>query len=46
MSPDGRGAMEAHCKLPSELLEAFPQPADDDARQLQEIAEANTLDKQ
>ena len=46
LSPDGRGVPEAHVKLPTELLGAFPEPAGDDARFLQEIAQRGSLDSQ
>ncbi|PRW59051.1 NADH:ubiquinone oxidoreductase 22 kDa subunit [Chlorella sorokiniana] len=44
LSPDGRGVPEAHVKLPTELLAAFPAPAGDDARYLQEVAQRGSLD--
>lgn len=46
LSPDGRGVPEAHVKLPTELLTAFPAPAGDDARYLQEVAQRGSLDSQ
>ena len=46
LSPDGRGVAEAHVKLPTELLSAFPAPAGDDARYLEEIAQRDSLDHQ
>ena len=46
LSPEGRGVREAHVKLPNELLAAFPAPAGDDARFLQDIADARSLDLQ
>ena len=46
LSPDGRGAREAHIKLPQELLAAFPPHTGDDARFLAEVADPNSLDRQ
>lgn len=45
LSPDGRGAREAHIKLPQELLAAFPPHTGDDARFLAEVADPGSLDR-
>lgn len=46
LSPDGRGAREAHVKLPQELLAAFPPHTGDDARYLAEVADPSSVDRQ
>ena len=45
-SPEGRGAGEAHVKLPNELLEKCPAPQGDDIRWLREVADEFNLDQQ
>ena len=44
-SPEGRGAVEAHVKIPNELMEKVPAPQGDDERYLTEMAVSYTLDK-
>lgn len=46
LSPDGRGVKEAHVKLPTELLAAFPPHTGDDGRYLAEISEPRAVDRQ
>lgn len=43
-SPEGSGAVEAHVKVPNELLEAVPAPQGDDARWLSEVAAVDSVD--
>ena len=43
-SPEGRGAVEAHVKVPNELLTKFPTPEGDDRRYLNELAESQDVD--
>ena len=42
-SPEGRGAAEAHVKLPNELLAAYPRSADDEEL-LRAVAEEGEVD--
>ena len=44
-SPEGRGAGEAHVKIPNELLQRFPSPQGDDERWLSEVAEDGSIDR-
>jgi hypothetical protein len=44
LSPEGRGAPEAHVKVPNELLARLPAPGDDDARTLREVADEFDVD--
>ena len=43
-SPEGRGCVEAHVKVPNELLEEIPAPAGDDDAVLREVADPQSLD--
>lgn len=43
-SPEGAGAVEAHVKVPNEMLSAVPAPEGDDARWLSEVAAADSVD--
>lgn len=43
-SPEGRGAVEAHVKVPNELLIKVPAPEGDDRRSLGELATSASID--
>jgi hypothetical protein len=43
-SPEGRGAVEAHVKVPNEMFIKAPAPAGDDIAFLSELAGTGTID--
>jgi hypothetical protein len=43
-SPEGRGTVEAHVKVPNEMLVQVPPPAGDDEAFLSELAGTGTID--
>lgn len=43
-SPEGRGNIEAHVKVPNEMFSKVPAPAGDDERYLNELAATNSVD--
>lgn len=43
-SPEGRGSVEAHVKVPNEMLVKVPAPAGDDQVFLSELAGSGTVD--
>lgn len=43
-SPEGRGSVEAHVKVPNEMLVKVPAPAGDDQAFLSELADSNSID--
>jgi len=45
-SPEGRGAIEAHVKVPNELVFRIPVPRGDDARSLAEVVDSVSFDPQ
>lgn len=42
LSPEGRGVMECHVKVPNEYLTAIPAPNEDEQKALTQIAEGMT----
>jgi len=43
-SPEGRGSVEAHVKIPNEMLVTVPAPAGDDQAFLLELAGNGSID--
>ncbi|KAI8107813.1 hypothetical protein M9434_004757 [Picochlorum sp. BPE23] len=44
-SPEGRGRVEAHVKIPTELFDAIPAPRGDDEQWMKEVADPYALDE-
>lgn len=44
-SPEGRGCMDAHVKIPNEMLDVIPPPTGDDKAVIEELADPASLDK-
>jgi hypothetical protein len=44
-SPEGRGKVEAHVKVPTELFDAIPAPRGDDVEWMQQVADPSAVDE-
>jgi hypothetical protein len=46
LSPYGRGAADAHIKVPNEMLARVPAPEGDECKALEELAAGKSIDQQ